>query len=47
MDLTIRDWMVVIGVILIVAVVLDAWRRVRSERYSEVKVKLATRGRGQ
>jgi len=34
--------MVVIGVILIVAVGLDAWRRVRRERYPRVKVKLAT-----
>ncbi len=41
MDLTIRDWMVVIGVVLIVAVGLDAWRRVRRERYPKVKVKLA------
>ena len=40
MDLTIRDWMVVVGVILIVAVGLDAWRRVRRERYPKVKVKL-------
>jgi len=44
MDLTIRDWMVVIGVILIVAVGLDAWRRVRRERYPKVKVKLAESG---
>ncbi len=41
MDLTIRDWMVVVGVILIVAVGLDAWRRVRRERVPKVKVKLA------
>lgn len=40
-DLTIRDWMVIIGVLLITAVLLDAWRRVRSEKYSRVKVKLA------
>jgi cell division protein ZipA len=33
--------MVVIGVILIIAVGLDAWRRVRRERYPKVKVKLA------
>lgn len=39
-DLTIRDWMVVIGVLLITAVLLDAWRRVRNERRSRVKVKL-------
>ena len=42
MELTIRDWMVVVGVILIVAVGLDAWRRVRRERNSRVKVKLVT-----
>jgi cell division protein ZipA len=41
MDLTIRDWMVIIGVLLITAVLLDAWRRLRSESYSRVKVKLA------
>ena len=40
-DLTIRDWMVIIGVLLITAVLLDAWRRVRSEKYSRVKVELA------
>jgi len=41
MDLTIRDWMVIIGVLLIVAVLLDAWRRVRSERHPKVELKLA------
>ena len=41
MDLTIRDWMVIIGVLLITAVLLDAWRRVRNERRPSVKVKLA------
>jgi cell division protein ZipA len=40
MDLTIRDWMVVIGVLLILAVLLDAWRRVRRDRYAKVKMKL-------
>jgi cell division protein ZipA len=41
MELTIRDWMVIAGVLLIVAVLFDAWRRVRSDSYSRVKVKLA------
>lgn len=41
MDLTIRDWMVIVGVLLILAVLLDAWRRVRNERRSPVRVKLA------
>jgi cell division protein ZipA len=40
MELTIRDWMVIVGVLLIVAVLLDAWRRVRSEKYSRVKMNL-------
>ena len=40
MDLTIRDWMVIVGVLLILAVGLDAWRRVRSDKQSPVKVKL-------
>ena len=41
MDLTIRDWMVIVGVLLIFAVLVDAWRRVRSERRATVKVNLA------
>ena len=40
MDLTIRDWMVVIGVLLIAAVLLDAWRRIRRDRAAEVKMNL-------
>ncbi|MEZ5570030.1 MAG: cell division protein ZipA [Halioglobus sp.] len=39
-ELTIRDWMVIIGVLLIVAVVVDALRRIRRNRRSSVKVKL-------
>lgn len=41
MDLTIRDWMVIAGVLLIVAVLLDAWRRVHNERQAAVRIKLA------
>jgi cell division protein ZipA len=37
MELTIRDWMVIIGVLLILAVLLDAWRRIRSDKYSRTK----------
>ncbi len=33
--------MVIIGVLLILAVLLDAWRRVKSEKYSRVKMKLS------
>lgn len=41
MDLTIRDWMVIVGVVLIAAVLVDAWRRVRNERTERVRVKIA------
>jgi len=40
MDLTIRDWMVIVGVLLIMAVLVDAWRRIRREKRSKVRVKL-------
>ncbi|MFT4520457.1 MAG: cell division protein ZipA [Halioglobus sp.] len=40
MDLTIRDWMVVIGVLLILVVLFDAWRRIRNDKYSKVNVDL-------
>lgn len=38
MDLTIRDWMVIIGAGLILAVLVDAARRVYRERRSEVRL---------
>lgn len=38
MDLTVRDWMVIVGVLLIMAVLLDAYRRVRMERRNKVRV---------
>jgi cell division protein ZipA len=44
MELTIRDWMVIAGALLILAVLVDAVRRVRSDRYSRVKVKLVDEG---
>lgn len=40
-DLTIRDWMVIIGVLLILAVMLDAWRRIRNDRRTSVRMELA------
>jgi cell division protein ZipA len=40
-QLTVRDWMVIAGVLLIIAVLLDAFRRVRNERNSPVRLKLA------
>lgn len=39
-DLTIRDWMVIVGVLLIMAVLFDAWRRIRRDKRSNVKMKL-------
>lgn len=40
MDLTIRDWMVIVGVLLILAVLADAWRRVHKEHRAAVRLKL-------
>jgi cell division protein ZipA len=40
-DLTIRDWMVIIGVLLILAVMLDAWRRIRNDRRAAVRLNLS------
>lgn len=46
LNLTIRDWMVIIGSLLIIAVVVDAWRRMRADKRSRVRMKLAADGRG-
>jgi cell division protein ZipA len=40
MDLTIRDWMVIVGVLLIIVVLVDAWRRIQSEKSAKVRMKL-------
>lgn len=40
LELTIRDWMVIIGTLLIVAVLIDAWRRMRADRRGRVRMKL-------
>lgn len=39
-DLTIRDWMVIVGVLLIMAVLLDAWRRIARDKRTNVRMKL-------
>lgn len=39
-ELTIRDWMVIIGVLLLVVVALDGWRRIRKERRAPVRMDL-------
>jgi cell division protein ZipA len=44
-DLTIRDWMVIAGALLILAVLLDAWRRVYQDRRAAVRMKLAESSR--
>ncbi|MEM9395989.1 MAG: cell division protein ZipA [Pseudomonadota bacterium] len=40
-ELTLRDWMVVIGSLLILAVIVDAWRRMRQQQRSHIRMKLA------
>lgn len=42
MELTLRDGMVLIGSLLILAVIIDAWRRMRAQKVARVRVKLAT-----
>ena len=41
LNLTFRDWMVIVGSLLILAVIIDALRRMQQERRSRVRVKLA------
>lgn len=40
-ELTLRDGMVLVGSLLILAVIIDAWRRMRAQRVARVRVKLA------
>ena len=41
MELSVREWMIIIGVLLIMAVLLDGYRRVRSERRNRIRVTLS------
>ena len=41
MELSVREWMIIIGVLLIVAVLLDGYRRVRNERRNRIRVSLS------
>ena len=40
MELNIRDWMIILGVLLIVAVLLDGYRRMRNERRGNIRISL-------
>ena len=40
-ELTLRDAMVLIGSLLILAVIVDAWRRMRQQTRAQVRMKLA------
>ena len=46
MELDVQDWLVVIGALLIVGVLLDAWRRLRSERRNPIRMGRRTLGPG-
>ncbi len=37
MDLRVQDWLIAIGVLLIVGVLLDAYRRYRNERSNPIR----------
>lgn len=43
MELSVRDWMIIVGVLLIVAVLLDGYRRVRNERRGHIRMSLNKR----
>ncbi len=40
MELDVRDWMIIIGILLIVVVLLDGYRRVRNERRGNIRMSL-------
>lgn len=40
MELSVRDWMIVVGVLLIVVVLIDGYRRVRNERRGNIRMSL-------
>lgn len=45
MELSVREWMIIIGVLLIVAVLLDGYRRVHGERRNRIRVTLSKQAR--
>lgn len=46
MDLDSRDWLIVIGALIIVGVLLDAWRRYRNDRRNPIRMGRGTVGPG-
>jgi cell division protein ZipA len=46
MDLDSRDWLIVIGALLIVGVLLDAWRRYRNDRRNPIRLARRSMGPG-
>ena len=44
LDLGIRGWMIIIGVLLILAVLLDGYRRMRSDRYGKIRMSMKMGG---
>lgn len=43
MEFSVRDWMVIVGVLLVLAVVLDGYRRMRNERRNNLRMSLSGR----
>src|SRR5690606_5329418 len=41
MEFSVREWTIIVGVLLIVAVFLDGYRRVRNERSNRIRVTLS------
>lgn len=47
MALSVRDWIVIVGVLLFLALLLDGFRRVRAERRDAIRVSLKARARAE
>lgn len=46
MELSVRDWMIIVGVLLVMAVLLDGYRRMRQERRNQIRMSLSRNATG-
>lgn len=46
MELSVRDWLIIVGVLLVLAVLLDGYRRMRQERRNQIRMSLSRSAAG-
>src|SRR5690606_27523775 len=46
MELSVRDWLIIVGVLLVLAVLLDGYRRMRQERRNQIRMSLSRNAAG-